>query len=159
METIANFYVLNVPKYHELTSNTGNDSTWVWMAFDCSERQPKAEWVARTLASRALSVQFKDAFAMAKRILRAADHGDSLVCGVLCLRVTLRVVLCVMLCVGVHVVSAVVSVVCVVVAVGVVVVVVCVCVCVCGVACVVWHGEKPRVSIQNVAVCTCTTRT
>ena len=69
-ETIAYFHVLSVPEHHELTSNAGNDRTWVWIAFDLSDGQPKAEWVALIHVLHELAVQFKDAFDMAKR-----DHG------------------------------------------------------------------------------------
>ena len=79
---------------------------------------------------------------MSKRLKTSAGKRQDCLC--------LRVVSVV--CVVVAVV-----VVCVVVAVAVAVVVVVVCVCVCG---VVWHFQNaPRLHIQNVPVCTGTTRT
>ena len=68
MDNIADFHVLNVPKFCELTSNASNRKTWLWMAFDRYDGEPKAEWVAPNLASEELAV------AMAKLILRATDH-------------------------------------------------------------------------------------
>ena len=75
MEIIANFYELNVFEYYELTSNTGNDNTWVWMAFDRPDGQTKAERDAPTFASLRNGGEFKDAFELAKLFLRATDHG------------------------------------------------------------------------------------
>ena len=44
----------------------------MWMAFDRSDGQG---WIALTLASQELAVQFNDAFETAKRILHATDDG------------------------------------------------------------------------------------
>ena len=65
MKIVANFYVVAAP-YCELNPNAGSDKTWVWLACDYSDGEPKTQRFALKFASKEVAVQFKEAFGHAK---------------------------------------------------------------------------------------------
>ena len=82
MKIVGNFYVVDVAPYCELKPNAGSEKSWVWLASDCSDGEPKAEQLALRFASKELAVKFKDAFEEAK-VLNKGCQG---VCGHVLLR-------------------------------------------------------------------------
>ena len=78
MKIVGNFYVVDVASYCELKPNAGSEKSWVWLASDCSDGEPKAEQLALKFATKELAVEFKDAFEEAKVLNKAVKEFASL---------------------------------------------------------------------------------